>query len=156
MIQSVVLLSAVQQSESVILYIYIYPLLFGFFPHTGHCRVLSRVPCAIQQILTSYLFYISMYFMCVYMSTPISLFIPPLCSTSSFHDLLQICKPERRLFLEYLWDLINNTCPPPSGSGPGEIKLGSQQTEVICFTDKTDYVVPKPRIWQINSPHRQN
>ena len=27
------------------LYIYIYPLFFRFFSHTGHYRVLSRVPC---------------------------------------------------------------------------------------------------------------
>ena len=29
-------------------YIYIYLLCFRFFPHIGHYRVLSRVPCAIQ------------------------------------------------------------------------------------------------------------
>ena len=40
------------------LYIYIYPLCFRFFSHIGHYRVLSRVPCAIQQVLISYLFYI--------------------------------------------------------------------------------------------------
>ena len=51
----VVLLFAVQQSESVVcvcvciyIYIYISPLFFGFFSHTGHYKVLSRVPCAIQ------------------------------------------------------------------------------------------------------------
>ena len=30
------------------LYIYIYPLFFGFPSHLGHHRALSRVPCAIQ------------------------------------------------------------------------------------------------------------
>ena len=32
------------------LYIYIYPLLFRFFFHRGHYRVLSRVPCATWQV----------------------------------------------------------------------------------------------------------
>ena len=35
------------------LYVHIYPLLFGFPSHLGHHRVLSRVPCAIQQVLIS-------------------------------------------------------------------------------------------------------
>ena len=48
---NVVLVSAVQQSETVI---YTFPLLFRFFSYIGHCRVLSKVPCAIQQILISY------------------------------------------------------------------------------------------------------
>ena len=43
---TMLLVSAVQQSESVIHYIY--PLFFRFFSHIGHYRVLSRVPCAIQ------------------------------------------------------------------------------------------------------------
>ena len=36
----------------------LYPLFFRFFSHIGHDRALSRVPCAIQQVLISYLFYI--------------------------------------------------------------------------------------------------
>ena len=47
------------------LYVYIYPLFFRFFSHIGHYRVLSRVPCAIQQVLICYLFYIQQ---CVYVS----------------------------------------------------------------------------------------
>ena len=39
------------------LYVYIYPLFGGFPSHLGHHRALSRVPCAIQQVLISYLFY---------------------------------------------------------------------------------------------------
>ena len=38
----VVLVSAVQQSESALLYIY--PLIFGFLSHLGHHIALSRVP----------------------------------------------------------------------------------------------------------------
>ena len=34
--------------------IYIYPFFFGFPSHLGHHRALSRVPCAIQQVLISY------------------------------------------------------------------------------------------------------
>ena len=40
-------------------------------------------------LLVIYFIYIVyVFFVCVYMATPISLFIPLLCSTSSFHDLL--------------------------------------------------------------------
>ena len=52
---NVVLVSAVQQSESVICILY--PLFFRFPSHLGHHRSLSRVPCAIHQALISYLFY---------------------------------------------------------------------------------------------------
>ena len=51
-----VLVSAVQQSDSQIC-IYTSPLHFGFPPHLGHRRALSRGPCAVQQVLISYRFY---------------------------------------------------------------------------------------------------
>ena len=47
------------------LYVYIYPLFFGFPSHLGHHRVLSGVSCAIQQVLISYLFYTQQ---CMYVS----------------------------------------------------------------------------------------
>ena len=48
------------------LYVYTYPLFFGFPSHLGHHRaLLSGVPCAIQQVLISYLFY-TQYQQCVY------------------------------------------------------------------------------------------
>ena len=37
--------------------VYIYPFSFELASHSGHPRVLSRVPCAIQYVLISYLFY---------------------------------------------------------------------------------------------------
>lgn len=43
LLYNVVLVSLVQQSESVI-HVYIYPLLLG--SHIGHFRVLNKVPCA--------------------------------------------------------------------------------------------------------------
>ena len=50
---------AVQQSESAMhIYIYIYPLFLGFPSHLGHHRTKSRVPCALQLVLTSYLLYL--------------------------------------------------------------------------------------------------
>ena len=52
----IMLISGVHQSESVT-YIHI-PTFLDFFSNIGLYRVLSRVPSAIQQILTSYLFYI--------------------------------------------------------------------------------------------------
>ena len=58
---------------------YIYPLslcpfFFRFFSRIGYYRILSRVPCAIQQVLVDYLFYIQQ---CVYVN-PKLLIIPPL------------------------------------------------------------------------------
>ena len=53
---------------------YIFLLFFRFVSHIGHYRVLKRIPCALQQVLIRYLFYI---WKCVYMSIPISQFIPP-------------------------------------------------------------------------------
>ena len=57
LIYNVVLVSGVQQKVTQ-LYIYMYPLFFRFFSHIGHYRILGRVPCAVQQVLISYLFYI--------------------------------------------------------------------------------------------------
>ena len=45
------------------LYGYKYSL-FGFHSHLGHCRALSRIPCAIQQVLKVIL-YVLLY-MCIY------------------------------------------------------------------------------------------
>ena len=36
-------------------------LFFRFYSHVGHCRILSRVPFAIQQVLFSYLFYLNVF-----------------------------------------------------------------------------------------------
>ena len=54
LIYNVVLVSGVQQSDSVI---HIHTLFFSkFFSHLVYSRILSRVPCAIQQVLVGYLF----------------------------------------------------------------------------------------------------
>ena len=45
------------------LYVYTYPLFLRFPSHFSHHRSLSRVPCAIQQVLISYFFYTQQ---CVY------------------------------------------------------------------------------------------
>ena len=43
-------------SKVIQLYIYMYLLFFKFFSHLGCYIILSRVPCAIQEVLISYLF----------------------------------------------------------------------------------------------------
>ena len=70
LICNIVLISGEEQSESII-HIHKFTL-FRFFSHICHYRVLSRVPCAIQQVLLSY------YCICnsTYMSISISQFIP--------------------------------------------------------------------------------
>ena len=55
LLSRVVLVSVVQQNESV--YIYIYPFLLRFPSHLGHHRSLSRDCCAKLAIIISYLFY---------------------------------------------------------------------------------------------------
>ena len=66
------------------LYIYIYPLFFRFYSHIGLYRVLSRVPCAIQQVLVVCLFYIQE---CVYVNPHLPTYPSPpypLVTTSLF------------------------------------------------------------------------
>ena len=53
-----VLVSGVQHSDSVIS-IYLSIIFFRFFSLIGHYKILSIVPCAIQQVLVGYLFYIN-------------------------------------------------------------------------------------------------
>ena len=55
MIYNVVLVSGVQQSDSVIHIIYSF--FFRFFSLIGYPRTLNRVPCAIQLGLAGYLSY---------------------------------------------------------------------------------------------------
>ena len=44
-------------SKVIHFYIYMYLFFFKFFSHLGYCRILSRVPCATQQVLVGYQFY---------------------------------------------------------------------------------------------------
>ena len=75
MIYNVVLVSGVQQSESVI-HVHI-STLFRFFSHIGHYRVVSRslLTSVIQLVLISYLFYISVQF------NSVAQLCPTLCDT---------------------------------------------------------------------------
>ena len=66
------------------LYIYVYPLFFRFPSHLGHHRALSIVPCAIQQVLISYLFCIQQH-ICIIPNLPIHPTLPsPLVTISLF------------------------------------------------------------------------
>ena len=78
------------------LYVYIYPLLFGFPSHLGHHRALSRVPCALQQVLISYLFYTQQ---CIYVNPNLPIHHTPLfptsvsiCLLSTSMSLFLLCK----------------------------------------------------------------
>ena len=57
LIYIVVLISAVQQSDSVV---YAYISFFRFFSLIGYYKILSIVPCAIQKILVIHFLYSSM------------------------------------------------------------------------------------------------
>ena len=72
------------QSEKSPLYTHMYSFFFKFYSHVGHFRVLNRVPCAVQQVLTSDLFYV---YLCVYVSSNLPVYPHSLCllvSTSLF------------------------------------------------------------------------
>ena len=56
MINNVVLVLGVQQSDSVVQTHSVVPILFKFFSHLGCYRVMSRVPYALQQVLVDYPF----------------------------------------------------------------------------------------------------
>ena len=61
-------------------HVYMCPLFFGFPSHLGHHRALSRVPCALQYILISSLFYTQYwYHMYVNPNLPIHLTLPFPC-----------------------------------------------------------------------------
>ena len=58
--------------------VYIYIPCFGLHSHLGHHRALGRVPCAIHQVLISYLFYT---YQCLHISPSLPIyptFLPPL------------------------------------------------------------------------------
>ena len=88
---TVVLFSAVQQSESA-MHVPISPL-WGFPSHLGHYGPLSRVPCAVQPVLNSWLSIHSI--SSVHMSISISQFTPlhpPWCPyVCSTHLCLYFC-----------------------------------------------------------------
>ena len=92
LINNVVLVSGVQQSDSVI-HIHLYLFFFRFFSIIGCYKILSIVPCAIQQVLIGYLFYIQqcVYFnpkLLVYPSSPSPFgnhkFVFYVCESASF------------------------------------------------------------------------
>ena len=104
--------------------LYIYLLFFRFLSHIGYYKVLSRVPCAIQQVLISYLFYIQW---CVHGNPhlPIypSCFLFPACN----HTFVFYCQFNKTYFLEayhmsistvlfQLLIIIHYTCGLPSPS----------------------------------------
>ena len=57
LICNVVVISAIQQSDSVI-HIHISTFFFRFFSHLGYYRMLGGVPCVIQKIPVDHAFYI--------------------------------------------------------------------------------------------------
>ena len=63
-------------SKVIQLYVYIYSFFFRFFSLIGNYRILSSVPCAIQLVLVSYLFYIQQ---CVYVHPNLLIYHFPSC-----------------------------------------------------------------------------
>lgn len=59
-------------SEMNQLYVHMCLLCFRFFSHVGHFRVSCRVPCAILQVLITYLFYLQQ---CVYVDPGLPIYI---------------------------------------------------------------------------------
>ena len=78
--------------------VYVYSVIFGFASHLGHHRALSRVPCVIQQVLISYLFY-TQQCICVNPNLPVhpTPFSPlgSICLLSMSVSLFLLCKQVR-------------------------------------------------------------
>ena len=64
----------------------IYLLVFRTFSHKGHYRVLSRVPCALQQVIISYIIY-----SCGYIHVKLNLPIYPPLQSSGNHKFVFLC-----------------------------------------------------------------
>ena len=67
---------------------------------------------------------------------------------SSFHDMLRFSTLKGKNFwsVDETWQTLPHFSTQIQDRS--KIKSGSQQTEIICFTDETDYLVPNPRIRQ--------
>ena len=94
LIHKVALLSDVQQSES--LCINTFPLLFRFFSHLGHYRILSRVPCVHSRSLLVICFmysrvYVSILKLKVKSLSRVRVFVTPgtIAHQSPVHGILQ-------------------------------------------------------------------
>ena len=61
-------------------HVYIHSLFLGFLSHLGYYRALSRVACAIQSVLHSFIFNLCVCVVCVYLIYDIT-FSTPLLST---------------------------------------------------------------------------
>ena len=72
------------------LYVYICPLFFGFPSHLGHQRALSRVPCVVQQVLISYLFY-TQYQQCIYVNPNLPIHPSPTSPLGIHTFVLYVC-----------------------------------------------------------------
>ena len=70
------------------LYVYIYLLFFVLPSHLDHHRALSRVPCAMQQALTSYLLYTQK---CIYVNTNLPIHPTPLSLLSIHMFIFYVC-----------------------------------------------------------------
>ena len=96
-------------------YIYTYPLPLGLPSSSDHQSVLSKVPCAIQHVLTSYLFYMKyQWCICVHTNLPVSPTAPLF-----FHTVNGI-----HMFVLYLqFSSVAQSCPtlcdPMNHSMPG-------------------------------------
>ena len=93
------------------LYIYIYAVFFRFPSQLGHHTPLSRVSCAMQQVLISYLFYTQQ---CIYVSPNLPIhptLLTPLVTISLFStsvtiSVLQISSPIPFFQIPHISDTI--------------------------------------------------
>ena len=83
--------------------LYIYQLFLRFYSHIGHQRVLGGVPCAIQQVLICYPFYIQQ---CISVNPNLPIYpsLPPF--PLGEHSVPNQFCPQEKLFYQNLtcWD----------------------------------------------------
>ena len=70
------------------LYVYMYPLFFGFPSHVGHHRAISRVSCALQQVLISSLFCT---YSCIHVNPNLPIHPAPFSPLSVHMFVLYVC-----------------------------------------------------------------
>ena len=95
------------------MFIYI-PSFFLFPPHLGHCKALSSVPCATQQVLISYLFYIQNQ-QCIYVNP--NLQIPPTSPSPYIKLLLNYNSESSSSHVNLSFISSPEVGPPTAGKG---------------------------------------
>ena len=131
-------------------YMYRKPLPFFWiiFPYIGHCRIVSRVPCAIQQILISYLYYMEY---CVYVNPSPYLLPPTSPIPSGKHEfvfysclillLFVVVVVAADFFFNFYWSIVALQC----SLAVQWLRLPLEMDESFISCLPTDHILNRPQ-----------